>query len=207
MSEDVQQQRAELIALMNQQVFQLYQQGQYQQATHLATQVRSLARQYLGENHPHVAASLDNLATLYHATGNHAAAEPLYRQALEIRRAALGENHPAYAASLNNLASLYHTMGNHAAAEPLYRQALEITRTALGENHPDVAQCLNNLAALHDSTRNYVMAEPLYRQALVRQGKLGASCRVEVPAEEGLTNHSYRVWQLWRKPCRAERHR
>ncbi len=35
--------------------------------------------------------------------------------------------------------------------------------------------------------------------ALVRQAKLGASCRVEVPAEEGLTNHSYRVLQLWRK--------
>ena len=37
------------------------------------------------------------------------------------------------------------------------------------------------------------------RWALVRQAKLGASCRVKVPAEEGLTNHSYRVWQLWRK--------
>ena len=40
----------------------------------------------------------------------------------------------------------------------------------------------------------------------VRQAKLGASCRVEVPAEEGLTNHSYRVLQLWRKQrCKAER--
>ena len=36
-------------------------------------------------------------------------------------------------------------------------------------------------------------------QALVRQAKLGASCQVQVLAEEGLTNHSYRVWQLWRK--------
>ena len=33
----------------------------------------------------------------------------------------------------------------------------------------------------------------------MRQAKLGASCQVEVLAEEGLTNHSYRVWQLWRK--------
>jgi len=33
----------------------------------------------------------------------------------------------------------------------------------------------------------------------VRQAKLGASGRVKVPAEEGFTNHSYRVWQLWRK--------
>ena len=44
------------------------------------------------------------------------------------------------------------------------------------------------------------------RRALVRQAKLGASCGVKVPAEQGLTNHSYRVLQLWRKRrCRAER--
>ena len=30
----------------------------------------------------------------------------------------------------------------------------------------------------------------------VRQAKLGASCRVQVPAAEGLTTHSYRVWPL-----------
>jgi hypothetical protein len=42
--------------------------------------------------------------------------------------------------------------------------------------------------------------------ALVRQAKLGASCGVQVPAEQGLTNHSYQVLQLWRKQrCRAER--
>ena len=31
--------------------------------------------------------------------------------------------------------------------------------------------------------------------ALVRQGKLGVSNWVEVPVEQGLTNHSYRVLQ------------
>ncbi len=41
--------------------------------------------------------------------------------------------------------------------------------------------------------------------ALVRQAKLGASCQVQVLAEEGLTNHSYRVLQLWRRQrCNAE---
>jgi hypothetical protein len=35
--------------------------------------------------------------------------------------------------------------------------------------------------------------------ALVRQAKLGASGRVEVPAEQGLTNHSYRVLHLLRR--------
>jgi len=34
---------------------------------------------------------------------------------------------------------------------------------------------------------------------LVRQAKLGASCRVQVPVEEGLTHHSYRVLRLGRR--------
>ena len=41
--------------------------------------------------------------------------------------------------------------------------------------------------------------------ALVRQAKLGASCRVQVPAEEGLTNHSYRVWRMGRRCKNTER--
>ena len=60
----------------------------------------------LGQDHPDYATSLNNLAMLYRAMGDHAAALPLFRQALEIRRTALGENHPDYAASLNNLAVL-----------------------------------------------------------------------------------------------------
>jgi WD40 repeat protein len=35
--------------------------------------------------------------------------------------------------------------------------------------------------------------------SLVRQAKLGAFCRVRVPAREGLTTHLYRVLQWWRK--------
>ena len=48
-----------------------------------------------------------------------------------------------------------------------------------------------------DKLKGYV--GPPLRRALVRQAKLGASCGVQVPTEQGLTNHSYRVLQLWRK--------
>ena len=121
-----------------------------------------IRRAALGERHPDYAASLNNLAALYRATGRHAEAEPLYLQAMELRRTALGERHPDYAASLNNLAVLYRAMGRHAEAEPLFRQAMEIRRTALGERHPDYAASLNNLAALYQAMGRYAEAEPLY---------------------------------------------
>ncbi len=73
-----------------------------------------IRRTALGERHPDYADSLNNLASLYHAMGRHADAEPLYKEAMEIRRTALGERHPSYATSLNNLAGLYDAMGRQA---------------------------------------------------------------------------------------------
>ena len=61
-------------------------------------------KQLLGDNHPDVASSLNNLAGLYYTQGRYEAAEPLFLQALELYKQLLGENHPDYAQNLNNLA-------------------------------------------------------------------------------------------------------
>ena len=86
------------------------------------------------------AASLNNLAGLYEATGRYAEAEPLYQQAAEIRRNILGEQHRDYAQSLNNLAGLYQTTRRYTEAEPLYSQAIDIVRASLGTEHPTYAR-------------------------------------------------------------------
>lgn len=53
---------------LNQQVLQLYQEGQYNAAVPLAEQALELAKQTWGDNHPDVATSLNNLAELYAAS-------------------------------------------------------------------------------------------------------------------------------------------
>jgi tetratricopeptide (TPR) repeat protein len=53
-----------------------------------------LYKRLLGENHPHVATSLNNLALLYESQGRYKEAEPLYLEAIYIFRERLGENHP-----------------------------------------------------------------------------------------------------------------
>ncbi|WP_130758759.1 tetratricopeptide repeat protein, partial [Microcystis aeruginosa] len=80
-----------------------------------------LRKRLLGDNHPDVAASLNNLAGLYKSQGRYTEAEPLYREALDLRKRLLGDNHPDVAASLNNLAGLYKSQGRYTEAEPLYR--------------------------------------------------------------------------------------
>ena len=129
-------------------------------------QCRAIVEQRLGEQHPDVAASLNNLAGLYYAQGRYEEAEPLYLQALALCRSLLGEQHPDVATSLNNLAALYRAQGRYEEAEPFYLQALALCRSLLGEQHPDVASSLNNLAELYRAQGRYEAAEPLYLQAL-----------------------------------------
>jgi tetratricopeptide (TPR) repeat protein/CHAT domain-containing protein len=129
---------------------------------------RSLAirEKALGSEHPGVAQSLNNLASLYQAQGRYAEAEPLYRRSLAIYEKALGPDHPDVAQSFNNLALLYWSQGRYAEAEPLYRRSLAIREKALGAEHPDVAHGLNNLATLYRDQGHYAEAEPLYRRGL-----------------------------------------
>ena len=80
----------------------------------------------LGPDHPDVAGSLNNLASLYRAQGRYAQAEPLYQRSLAIVDKALGPDHPHVAANLENMAVLYRKTGRDKAAEDLEQSAAEI---------------------------------------------------------------------------------
>ena len=105
-------------------------------------------QELLGDRHPDVATSLNNLAALYRSQGRYAEAEPLYQQSLLLRQELLGDRHPSVATSLNNLALLYNSQGRYAEAEPLYQQALQILMSTLGENHPHTQIVKNALMTL-----------------------------------------------------------
>ncbi|MHC4066592.1 MAG: serine/threonine protein kinase, partial [Planctomycetota bacterium] len=148
--------------------------GQYDLAEPLMRQGLNLQRRLYGNEHPGVATSLNNLATLLHEKGEYAAAEPLYREALALRRKMLGDEHPHVATSMTTLGWILYLKGDYAAAEPLYREALAMRRKLLGEDHPDVATSLNNLAMLQNAKGDRAEAEQLYRKALaLRRRALG----------------------------------
>ena len=70
---------------------------------------RSLAimQQTLGLQHPDVASSYSNLATVLHSQGDLKQAKEYHERALAIRQQTLGPQHPDVASSYNNLAMLY----------------------------------------------------------------------------------------------------
>ena len=141
-------------------------QGLYEQAEHWCEQCLSVTRNRFGAEHPAVASSLNNLATLYNFQGRYREAEPLHLEALSLHQRFLEDNHFGLATSLTNLANLYHHQGCYKEAEPLYLQALSLHKRFLQEDHSDVAMILNNLALLYSSQGRYSEAEPLFLQAL-----------------------------------------
>jgi tetratricopeptide (TPR) repeat protein len=147
-------------------------QGLYAIAEPWYNQCVEVVKTRLGEEHPSVASSLNNLALLYESQGRYSEAEPLFIQALALFKRLLGEEHPSVAMSLNNLALLYESQGRYSEAEPLFIQALALFKRLLGEEHPSVATSLNNLALLYESQGRYSEAEPLYIQALALYKRL-----------------------------------
>jgi tetratricopeptide (TPR) repeat protein len=75
----------------------------------------AIREKVLGPNHPDVAQSLNNLASLLYTKGDYAGAEPLYRRALAIDEKALGPDHPTTRIYQKNLDALLQKSAQAAA--------------------------------------------------------------------------------------------
>jgi tetratricopeptide (TPR) repeat protein len=79
---------------LNEQIVKLYGEGKYSDAEPLCMRALAISEKALGPDHPDVAKSLNNLASLYRNQGRYGEAEPLYKRALAITEKALGPDHP-----------------------------------------------------------------------------------------------------------------
>jgi tetratricopeptide (TPR) repeat protein len=79
-----------------------------------------------GEEHPDVAAVLNNLGVLHKKHGQYTVAEPYFTRALAIKEKLLGADHPDVGLSLRNLALLYAAQERYDVAEPLFRRGVTI---------------------------------------------------------------------------------
>lgn len=95
-------------------------------AVEVAKRALEVAKEIFGPEHPNVAVSLNNLATLRRMQGNYTEAEPLYNQALMIKEQNLGSDHPKVATSLNNLGRFYRPQGKYDEVVLLYERAQRI---------------------------------------------------------------------------------
>ena len=140
--------------------------GLFEKAATLLQEALLERRAVLGNEHPDVATSLHNLATVRAQRGEHATAEGLFREALAMRRRLLGNEHPDVAKTLGIMANVLYSKGDYAEAEALYREGLALSRKLMGNEHASVAMGLNNLALVLKEKGDYAGAESLQREAL-----------------------------------------
>jgi tetratricopeptide (TPR) repeat protein len=125
----------------------------------------TIRQHVLGEPHPDVATSLNNLATLREDRGDLADAERLHRAALAMRQK-LFAGGIYVARSENNLGRLREARGDDAEAEQHMRQAVAFCdRTPDMSRKQDCAIFRRNLAELL-TRHSPAEAEPLAREAL-----------------------------------------
>ena len=92
--------------------------GAYAAARPLFERGLAIREKALGPDHPDIAVSLNNLATLLYAQGEFATARPLFERGLAIREKALGPDHPNTLASAAALADCLGTLAQLGGEQP-----------------------------------------------------------------------------------------
>ncbi|XP_062926137.1 nephrocystin-3 isoform X4 [Mobula hypostoma] len=152
----------------------------------------------LDPDHPSVAQSLHQLASVYVQWKKFGNAEQLYKQALQISENAHGPVHPRVAQQLDALAMLYQKQNKYEQVEPLRkrsmkirqkisrhkgnmhgfailrRRALQLEELSLGAKSADTARTLNELGVLYYLQNNLETAEVFFKRSLeMRERTLG----------------------------------
>jgi tetratricopeptide (TPR) repeat protein len=186
---------------LNVQCLELFGRGDTLAAMSVATQALDLARRTFPSPNSDLAASLNNLATLYQSHGRWKEAEPLFEEALHVHRQLFeGKESNEVATTLNNLALCCKNQGKWDEAERLFQEALDIRRELFKErSHEHLASTLDNLGTLYDSQGKWDEAEPLYQDALeIRKQLCG-----DLP-NRGLATSLNNLGSLYRSQSRWE---
>ncbi len=153
----------------------VYQQlGSYDQAEAMERSALAGYRKVFGNEHPHVATALGNLASVLLNADKLPEAEADYREALAMRRKLLGPRHPDTVQAMKDLGSLMRNAGRYDDADILMQETLGLQRQVLGRENLEVADTLYQLGRIRLQQTRYAEAEAMERESLaIRQKLLG----------------------------------
>jgi tetratricopeptide (TPR) repeat protein len=125
----------------------------------------AVRRESLGEDHPLVAYTLNDLGSLLYFSGRADAAEPVFREAAALYERILGHEHPYVSSIENNLGRLLLERGELEDAEALLSDALAIDRKLKDAGHDDLVYTLNNLGLVRLGLARGDLGLPLFEEA------------------------------------------
>ncbi len=120
-------------------------QGALQLARHHLERALSMRERAYGVSDANYAASLQHVALLEQASGNHDKALQLHTRAREITEGELGSTHPDVLAMIGGEAAALYELGRYADADALLEKTLPVAVSASGPESELVASLLTNL--------------------------------------------------------------
>ncbi|KAI1519708.1 kinesin light chain [Pyrenophora tritici-repentis] len=144
----------------------LFSDGRYEEAEELYVQVMQTRKRVLGDEHPDMLSSMNNLAATYWNQGRWKEAEELQVQVMQTRKRVLTDEHPDTLTSMNNLALTYWNQGRWKEAEELQVQVMQTRKRVLTDEHPDTLTSMNNLALTYWNQGRWKEAEELQVQVM-----------------------------------------
>lgn len=148
--------------------------GKYDSSLTLLENTLNLGKFNLGDNHPEVAQSYNNIGTVFWYEGKYDKALEMYQNSLKIKSQVYGESSGEVAVTLNNLGLTYHKKGEYDKALSSYHRSLDIRVSILGENHSLVAANYNNIGNVYLLKGDYEKALENQLKALsIRLSSLG----------------------------------
>ncbi|KAJ1469068.1 hypothetical protein T484DRAFT_1982955, partial [Baffinella frigidus] len=151
-----------------------------------------------GEEHPDVATSYNNIASLFQSQGKYPEALELHTKSLAIDLKLHGPEHPGVARSYNNMACVYFkSQGKEKEAMEFFEKSLAINLKFFGPEHPEVLGLYNNMAAVFFSQGKYEESMELRKTSLAMGIKaLGAEHPVVADAYDGMAGVYLAQFQL-----------
>ncbi|MEM7796123.1 MAG: tetratricopeptide repeat protein [Cyanobacteria bacterium P01_C01_bin.118] len=143
-----------------------YSQGLFDFGRDWAEESVRVTKEKFGNEHSHVATSLNNLGFLCQAQGHYQRAEPSYLEALKMRKKLLKKEDSEIVSSLLNLAGLYQDQGRYKEAESLYLEIQNLHQYLQGNSDELIEFSLDGLASLYMEQGRYEEAKIIFIRVL-----------------------------------------
>jgi tetratricopeptide (TPR) repeat protein len=123
--------------------------------------------EFLGEEDPRLAMTLDNLAEACYCQNKMSQAKSLFAESLGLKERVMGKGHFDLTFNLKRLAAIhYHDAELNDAAE-LGQRVLQLYEKHLGPEHPETLEICMNLAILFHRLKQLDQAKVYYDRAMV----------------------------------------
>jgi tetratricopeptide (TPR) repeat protein len=139
----------------------------------------SIQRLLLGNSHPTVATTLNNIGRVHFTADRLDLALVAYNEALRIRRAVFGAGHPDVAATIYNTGQTLHQKGDMQLALEYYQEFVSLAELNPGWPRGYLVVVLKYTALIHYELRQFDQALSYFQEAL-QVGRTTCACHPEV---------------------------